>query len=109
MKKRIGTKLYDTETAICIDAEKGLYRTQRKQTYFMFDGKQITPIEYAEAVEMVTAMGGDHLLKHKPYGRGNNASIAVTASYVDRLAEYCRTHGISQKKLIEKFIDSLPE
>lgn len=108
MKKRIGTKLYDTDTAICIDAGKGLYRTQRNQTYFLFDGEKITPVEYTEAAEMITAMGGDDLLRHRPDARGRG-KIAVSAAAVDRLAEYCRTHGISQKKLIEDFIDSLPE
>lgn len=108
MKKRIGSKLYDTDTAICIDPEKGLYRAQHKQTYFLFDGEKITPVDYSDAVKMVTAMGGDHLLKHKPDVKGNG-KINVSASHLDRLAEYCRTHGISQKKLIEDFIDSLPE
>ena len=34
MKKRIGTKLYDTDTAIAVIPEKNLYRTQKKQTFF---------------------------------------------------------------------------
>ena len=108
MKKRIGSKLYDTDTAICVIPEKGLYRAQKKQTYFLFDGEKITPIEYEEAAKMITAMWGGDMLKHKAYGRGKNSSIHVSADLVDRLAVYCRRNGVSQKKVIEDFIRSLP-
>lgn len=109
MKKRIGSKLYDTDTALCIIPEKGLYRTQKNQTYFLFDGEKITPLEYADAAEMITATGeGDHLLKHKPDVKGNSR-VNISSAYADRLAEYCRRHGVSQKQVIEAFIDSLHE
>ena len=109
MKKRIGSNLYDTNTALCIIPEKGLYRTQKNQTYFLFDGEKITPLEYADAAEMITATGeGDHLLKHKPDNKGRG-KISVSADLMDRLSDYCRRHGVSQKQVIEAFIDSLPE
>lgn len=108
MKKRIGTKLYDTDTAICVLPDHGLYRTKKNQTYFLFDGKQITPVEYDQAAEMITAAGaGDHLLKHKPDIKGRG-KISVSAASMDRLAAYCRRHGVSQVSIIEAFIDSLP-
>jgi hypothetical protein len=108
MKKRIGTKIYDTESAILVLPEKGLYRAQKKQTYFLFDGETITPVEYDQAAEMITAAGGGDLLKHKPLGRGNNSTLNVSAPAADRLAEYCRRHGVSQKKVLEDFISNLP-
>ena len=108
MKKRIGSKLYDTDTALCILPDRGLYRTQRNQTYFLFDGEKITPVEYDDAAEMIReAGGGDHLLVHRPDVKGNSR-VNISAAAADRLAAYCRAHGVTQKKVIEDFIDSLP-
>lgn len=108
MIKRIGSKLYNTDTALCILPEKGLYRTQRNQTYFLYDEKTITPISFDEAAAMIQATGGgDHLLRHRPDVNGRS-KINISADSADRLAAYCRTHGVSQKKVIEDFIDSLP-
>ena len=107
MKKRIGTKLYDTDTAICVLPEKNLYRTQHKQTYFLFDGAQITPVSYEEAAEMITAAGdGGHLLRHRPDVKGRS-KIGISSDMADRLAAYCRRHGVSQISVIESFIADL--
>lgn len=108
MKKRIGSKLYDTDTALCILPEKGLYRAQRNQTYFLFDGAQITPVSYDQAAEMISATGdGGHLLKHRPDPKGRS-KIAVSAAAADHLAAYCRAHNVSQISVVEEFIYSLP-
>ena len=108
MKKRIGSKLYDTDTALCILPEKGLYRTRKNQTYFLYDEKTITPISYDEAAAMIQAAGGgDHLLRHRPDVKGRS-KVNISADAADRLAAYCRRHGVSQKKVIEDFINSLP-
>ena len=110
MKKRIGTKYYNTETAICVLPEIGLYRTQKKQTYFFFDGKEITPISYDEAVKIITEHGGADNIRfnHTPTDKGR-ATISIPAQYVDKLAAYCRRNNVSQVKVITDFIDSLGE
>ena len=109
MKKRIGTKLYDTDTALCILPDRGLYRTQRNQTYFLFDEKQIMPISYDEAAEMIQeAGGGDHLLISRRADYKGRSAVSISVSAANRLAEYCRRTGVSQKKVIEDFINNLP-
>ena len=107
MKKRIGSKLYDTDTALCVLPDKGLYRTQHNQTYFLYDEKTITPVSYDEAAEMLTAAGGQHILTNRRPDYKGRSSIAVSVSAANRLAAYCRKHGISQKQVIEDFINSL--
>lgn len=106
MKKRIGTKLYDTDTAICVLPEKNLYRTQRNQTYFLFDGEQITPVEYDQAAEMITAAGKSDILKRQADYKGRSP-VSVSVEMANRLAAYCRRHGVSQVSVIEAFIDDL--
>lgn len=107
MKKRIGTKLYDTETAICVLPDQHLYRTQKKQTYFLYDGETITPVTYEDAVKMLTDGGADDSLTgHKASHKGMTV-INVSPSAADRLAAYSRKTGIPMKKIIEDYINSL--
>ena len=107
MKKRIGTKLYDTDTAVLVLPENNLYRTQKNQTYFTFDGQTITPVEFDQAAEMISTAGaGDDLLKRRPNYKGKS-TISISAEYATRLAAYCRRHNVSQISVIEAFIDEL--
>ena len=108
MKKRIGSKLYNTDTAICVLPDQHLYRAQKMQTYFRFDGETITPVDYEEAVKMITEGGGneDILTGHKASHKGYTV-INVSTSAADRLAAYSRKTGIPMKKIIEDYINSL--
>ena len=108
MKKRIGTKLYDTDTAVLLIPEINLYRTQRKQTYFYFDGIEINPIEHSEAERLLKQYGLDSYLKHKSSTKGQS-HIAVPAASADRLSAYCRRHNVTQTEVIKNYIDSLPD
>ncbi len=111
MKKRIGSKLYDTDTAILIIPEQNLYRTQKNQTYFLFDGNIITPLDFEEAENIIKKYGSADLinmLKRKPNKKGQ-ISVMISPSSADRLSAYCRRHKTSQKKVVEELIDTLPD
>ncbi len=111
MKKRIGTILYNTETALLLIPEKNLYRTQRKQTYFLFDGQTITPVSYQEAEKMIHETDNPDLekfLKRVPNNKGLTG-IFISAASADKLSAYCRRHKTSQKKVVEDLIDTLPD
>ena len=111
MRKRIGSKLYDTDSALIIIPEKNLYRTQKNQTYFIYDGNNIFPLNYHEAEKIIYEFGNEETkkyLSHKPdvYGR---AKINISAASAERLSAYCRRHKVSQKQVVEDLIDSLPD
>lgn len=111
MKKRIGTKFYDTNTAVLILPEIGLYRAKYQMTFFLYDGKIIQPISYSEAESLIKESCNQDALKmlnHKKNKKGNSM-IAVSHLHADHLASYCRKNNISQKEVVESFIDSLPE
>lgn len=108
MKKRIGSKLYNTDTAICVLPEQHLYRAQKMQTYFRYDGETIIPVDYDEAVKMLSEGGGaDGIMTgHKASHKGCTV-INVSPGAADHLAAYSRKTGISMKKIIEDYIYSL--
>ena len=105
MKKRIGTKLYNTDTAVCILPDLNLYR-QNVQTYFILDGWQIKPLDFSEAEAILKERGLLHLTKRKPEKNGG-AALHVSPEAADRLASYCRSHNVTQKKVLEEFIATL--
>ena len=106
MKKRIGTKLYNTETADCVSAEIGLYRQHKKQSYFIYDGKNIKAIDNDAAKELLRQHGIQDVITRKP-GKNGDAKLGVSPASADRLANYCRSHGVTQKKVLEDFISTL--
>ena len=109
MKKRIGTKIYYTEKGIPVIPEAGLYKQPNKRTFYLFDGETITPLEYDQAAEMIRGTGNPELLSiltRKADVKGDTC-IKITVKHADKLAEYSRRVGISQKKIIENYIDSL--
>lgn len=111
MKKRIGSKLYDTEKGIPVLPEKNLYKQPAKRTFYLFDGEKITPVSYEDAAEMIRGAGNDDLLKYlevKPSNRGC-VTLSVTVDRYQKLGRYAHAKGISMKSIIEKFIDDLPE
>lgn len=109
MKKRIGTKLYDTDKAIPVLPEQGLYKQPNKRTFFLYDGEKITPIDYDTAADMIKQAENPDLLQYlevKQNSRGC-ASQMISIDKYNRLAAYAKKVGRSQKAIIEEFIDSL--
>ena len=112
MKKRIGSKLYDTEKGIPVLPEKNLYKQPNKRTFYLFDGVTIEPLSMEQAEELIRGEGDPDLesqylgVKTDPRGC---ARIAVTIDHYTKLSEYSRRTGQSMKSLVEAFIDSLPE
>ena len=109
MKRRIGTKLYDTDKAIPVLPEQGLYKQPNKRTFFLYIGNTITPIEYETAADMIAQAENPDLLQYlevKPNSRGC-ASQMISIEKYNKLAKYAQMVGKSQKSIIEDFIDSL--
>ena len=111
MKKRIGSKLYDTDKGILVLPDQHLYKQPNKRTFYIFDGATITPIEFDQAAEMIRQAGDPDLLQYiavKPSNRGC-VSLGVTLDRYEKLGRVAKARGVSMKSLIEGFIDSLPE
>ena len=111
MKKRIGSKLYDTDKGILVLPDQHLYKQPNKRTFYIFDGATITPIEFDQAAEMIRQAGDPDLLQYidvKSDIRGCT-KLGVSIGHYRKLSEYSRRTGVSMKSLIEGFIDSLPE
>lgn len=106
MKKRIGTKLYDTDKAELILPSAGLYKQSNKQTYFYYDGMTITPVKYDDALNLLQAAGIGDLAKHSA-DCNSRAKIGISPEAADHLSSYCRAHNVTQKKIIEDYIYTL--
>ena len=109
MKKRIGSKLYDTEKGIPVMPEIGLYKQPSKRTFYLFDGEKITPVEFDQAKEWIMGAGRADLLSMFDVKTDNRGSVrmAISAEHYEKLSKLSRISGISCKKLIENYIDSL--
>lgn len=111
MKKRIGSKLYDTDRATLILPDIGLYKQPARLSFFLFDGGEIRPVTVEEARDLVEKFGTTDDMRHftrrgDRYGRG---CIWVSAEAADALEAYCERHGVTQKSVIEGFIASLKD
>lgn len=109
MKKRIGSKLYDTEKGIPVIPARGLYKQPNKRTFYLFDGVTITPITYDEATDMIRGAGDPELLRFlevKADSRGCT-KLGITVDHYNKLQTYAAGRGVSMKALIEAYIDSL--
>ena len=111
MKKRIGSKLYDTEKGIPVLPDQHLYKQPNKRTFYLFDGETITPIEFDQAEHMIREAGDPELLQYTTikFDVRGCTKVGVDAAHFMKLSEYARRTGVSMKSLIEGFIDSLPE
>ena len=109
MKKRIGTKTYNTEKSECILPAANLYKQPLKRSFFTFDGETITPLTFDQAAEILRGAGDPALLSYLEVKEDNRGRVrvAVDAEHYRRLSEYSRKTGISCSKLVESFIDSL--
>lgn len=109
MKKRIGSKLYDTERGIPVLPEQNLYKQPSKKTFYLFDGETITPISYEEAYNMVRGAGKEDLLsmfEYKATKKGYSA-LNIEAEYVKKVADYARAHNMSMVQVLHNLIDAL--
>jgi len=110
MRKRIGTKLYDTSKGIPVIPGEGLYKQPSKRSFYLFDGSEITPLTIDQAETMIRGAGDPELMRFleiKPSRKGT-ATVAVTVRHYLKLDRYARGRGRSMKNVIESFIDSLP-
>ena len=109
MRKRIGTKLYDTDKGVLVLPDINLYRQPLGRSFYYFDGEKITPIPYDEAEKIIFESGNETAiasLYRKPNYKGDT-HIAISAASADRLSAYCRENNVTQKKVIEDYIDTL--
>ena len=106
MKKRIGTKDYNTDTAILVLPDINLFRKSHSFDFFYFDGNTITPIEYDVAKEILIQSGKEEFLYRKPTKDGF-VNIGISAPYANQLSEYCRKNNKSLKEVIESIIENL--
>ena len=106
MKKRIGSKLYDTDKAVCVIPELNLYKQENRQTYFIYDGTVIQPLDFSEAKKFLVEYNITNITLRKPAKNGV-ASLHVSPEAADHLASYRLLHGVTQKQVIEDFIATL--
>lgn len=109
MKKRIGSKFYDTERGIPVLPEQNLYKQPSKKTFYLFDGEKITPVSNDEAYNMVRGAGKNELLsmfENKANNRGC-VTVTITLDRYYKLQQYARENNTSVKSVIEMFVDSL--
>lgn len=109
MKKRIGTKIYDTDKGIPVIPEIGLYKQPLKKTFYLFDGGTITPLSFEETQNVMKGAGRDDLLSmlKRSHDAKGVTNLRIKAESVDKLAAYSRAVGRSMKSIIEDYIDSL--
>lgn len=112
MKKRIGTKLYDTDRAALILPAIGLYKQPARLSFFLFDGGEgIRPVTVEEARGLVEQYGGPDDMRHftRRGDRHGLTTVQISAEAADALEAYCERHGVTQKAVIEGFIASLKD
>lgn len=111
MRKRIGTKLYDTDRAELILPAIGLYKQPVRLSFFLFDGGDIHPVTVEEARDLVEQYGGPDDIRHftRRGGRYGLSAVQISAEAADALEAYCERHGVTQKAVIEGFIKSLKD
>lgn len=111
MKKRIGTKIYDTEksTAVMKIGKETLYKKRTSEEFFLYgEERGFTPLEESSVIGLI----GNERYKELTRKKGDEwgaATIAVNVSDVERLKEYARNEGRSVKSLVEEWVDGLLE
>ena len=105
MKKRIGTKLYDTDTSEKVaDVGVGiLYRKRtRKREWFLLIGDYIEPIDDKQAKAL---LGDDVRIEKKP----DTDSIMIRVDRVthEKIAARAEKEGLSINKYLCKIMDTI--
>ena len=116
MKKRIGSKLYDTDRGELILQNpitgQDLYKQPKKRSFYLFDGGTIEPLTFDQAAEIIHSKGDPELYRYlevKPSPRGCVSVASVSLDHFRKLERYAKSNGVSMKSVIESLIDTLPE
>lgn len=109
MKKRIGSILYDTDKSVLV-LPPDLYRKKNSFLFFLCDGKSITPLTNEEADYIIKESNNETAMSYLSYkdntGR-NMGAIKVDLEHLNHLSAYCRQNKVTQKEVVEGFIDTL--
>lgn len=104
MKKRIGTKLYDTETSEMIsDVGVGiLYRKRtRKREWFLHIGDAIEPLDEKQAKAL---LGEDVRIEKKP--DTDSVMIRVDRATHNKIAKQAEKEGLPISKFVKKWAET---
>lgn len=105
MKKRIGTKLYDTETSEKVaDVGVGiLYRKRtRKREMFLLIGDAIEPLDDKQARAL---LGEDVRVEKNP--DTDSVMIRVDRATHNRIADRAEKEGLPISKFVKKWAETL--
>ena len=109
MKKRIGTKIYDTDKGIPVLPEQNLYKQPKNRTFYLFDGEKIEPLTIDQAESIVRESGNLDLLSYldvKPSRKGC-VTVGISYDHFRKLDRYAARNGRPMKSILEEYIDSL--
>ena len=116
MKKRIGSKLYDTDNGVLVVPDvtpgKHLYKQPKNRTFYFFDGVTIQPVTFDEAADIIRGAGDPDLLRFlevKPSPRGCVSLSVVSPERFYKLERIAKARGVSIKSRVEAWIDGLPD
>ena len=102
MKKRIGTKLYDTESAELVSESVfgKLYRKRtREREWFLLSGDQVLPMSEKEA----RAMLGETTYHEKPI-ESKRVMIGVDRETHSKIARMAKAEGLSISETVRKIV-----
>ena len=105
MKKRIGTKLYNTDTSEKVaDVGVGiLYRKRtRKREWFLLIGDYSEPVDDKQAKAL---LGDDVRIEKKP--DTDSIMIRVDRATHEKIAARAEKEGLSISKYMQKLVDAL--
>ena len=105
MKKRIGSKLYDTETSELIaDVGVGiLYRKRtREREWFLLVGNYIEPVEDAQA----RALLGETAYIEKPT-ESKRIMIGVDRKTHEKIAKCAKKEGLPISEFVKKMAENI--
>lgn len=111
MKKRIGTKIYDTEksTVVMSVGRETLYKKAKSKDFFLYgEERGFTPLEESAVIGLI----GNERYKELTRKKGDEWGIvmlSVLLEDVERLNSYAKNEGRSVKSLVEEWVDRLLE
>lgn len=108
MKKRIGTKIYDTETSELISKTpfREFYRkkTRGREWFMVLNGKRIVPITEEQAI---TYVGKDVVERQREYPEDATIMLRVDIPTHHKIERLARKEKLSITKFMRKLADSL--